>query len=139
MIIATKTLQFVRLLPGVAGVFGDDPPISTPGLAALPGWQMSGQVMNVAVWFAAVNAGGLRVPGLTATIGGYFYTPGIDFGLPDAPEMWHDADTRSGQSLDRPAVFDVSYIHKMGVRLSAIVDPSLSAIAIRISVQEMPR
>jgi hypothetical protein len=139
MITATKTLQFVRLIEGVGGVFADDPPISTPALAALAAWATTGRVAHVAVWFAAINGGGLRVPGLTATIGGYFYTPGADFGLPDVPEMWHDADTRAAQSLDRPAVFDVSYIHKMGVRLSTIVDASATAVAIRISVQEMPR
>jgi hypothetical protein len=139
MIIATKTLQFVRLIAGAGGAFPDDPPIATAALGGLTGWSAAGRVMRVAVWFAAIDASRARVPGLKATIGGYFFTPGADFGLPDAPEMWHDADTRTDQSLDRPAVFDVSYIQKMGVRLSAVVDPSATAVEIRISVQEMPR
>lgn len=72
MIVATKTLQFVRLIQKVGGVFQDDPPIATTALGELAAWSATGRVMRVAVWFAAVDAGQVRVPGLTATIGGYF-------------------------------------------------------------------
>lgn len=138
--IATTTLQPIRTISGGGGVFADDPAVATADLAALPGWSTSGRSRYVAVFIAAVDAAGTRVPGVTATVGGYFYNPPAAFGLAaDKPEVWHDADTRTGVVLDRPLVFDMSHHPKMGVRLSSIVDGTSTATQIRISVQEMPR
>lgn len=139
MIIATKTIQPVRVLAGVAGVFSDDPLPATPTLAALPAWSLTGNARWVAVWFAAVNASGARVPGVTATLGGYFLRPSSDFGVEDAGLWWFDADTRTAQSLDRPALWEVAFAPAMGVRLSSITDTSLTAVRIHIGVQETPR
>lgn len=140
MILATATLQFVRVINGVAGVFPNDPAISTAALHALPSWMTSGRASQIAVWIGVFTATGTRVPNVTATIGGYFYVPASLFGLPtNTADAWFDADTKLAQPLDKPAVFDVSYQVHMGVRIELVVDPTLTATQIRISVQEMPR
>lgn len=138
--IVTTTLQPIRTIAGGGGVFPNDPAVSTPDLAALPAWAMAGKTMLVAVYVAAFDAAGARVPGVTATVGGYFFHRPESFGLADnKPEAWFDADTRSAVNLDKPLVFDVSDIPKMGVRISNVVDASGLATELRISVQEMPR
>lgn len=140
MILATATLQFVRAINGAAGIFPDDPAISTASLHALPSWMTSGRASHIAVWIGVFTATGARVPGVTATIGGYFYVPASLFELPSGtPDAWFDADTKLAQPLDKPAVFDVSYQVQMGVRIALVVDPTLTATQIRIDVQEMPR
>lgn len=137
---ATTTLQPIRTIVGGGGVFADDPAVATTDLAALAAWYTSGKSRFVAVFVAAFDADGVRVLGVTATAGAYFYNPPEAFGLADdKPEVWHDGDTRSAVNLDRPMVFDVSDHPKMGVRLSNIVDGSGLAVELRIAVQEMPR
>lgn len=136
---ATTSLQPIRTIAGGGGVFVDDPPVASAGLAALPAWYTSGKSRFVAVFIAAVDASGARVTGVTATVGAYFFNPSTAFGLVDKPEVWHDGDTRAAVNLDRVMVFDVSDHPKMGVRVSAVVDGSSLATELRIAVQEMPR
>ena len=136
-LVATSTLQPVRTLVGAAGVFPNDPPVSTPELAALPTWIVDGRSQRVAVWLAAVDVSGARVVGVRATVGGYFFTSSLLFGL-DKPDFWHDAHTQVDVSLDEPFVFCPPYTLKMGVRVSSVVDGTNSAVEIRMSVQVMP-
>lgn len=137
--IATTSIQPIRKILLAEGAFPDDPAVASELLAALPAWRTSGASNKVAVYITAVDGDGARVLGVTATVGGYFFTAPALFGLAEeGPELWHDAKTETGVVLDEPLVFDVSQHEKMGVRLSSIANIG-SATKLCISVQEMPR
>ncbi|MBL8975925.1 MAG: hypothetical protein JNK56_35305, partial [Myxococcales bacterium] len=69
----------------------------------------------------------------------FFHKPESFGRAGNKPEAGFDADTRSAGNHDKPRVFDVSDLPKMGVRISNVVDASGLATELRISVQEMPR
>lgn len=142
MILASTIIQPIRkiLLDGAS--FPDDPAAASEQLADLPAWRTSGASNKVAVYISAVDDDGVRVLGVTATVGGYFFTAPELFGLPTVDDggslLWHDAKTVVGVVLDEPLVFDGSQHEHMGVRLSSIANIG-AATKLCISVQEMPR
>lgn len=139
MILASTIIQPIRKVLHDGASFPDDPAAASELLAALPAWRTSGASNKVAVYIAAVDDNGVRVLGVTATVGGYFFTAPVLFGLDSGgPALWHDAKTATGVVLDEPLVFDVSQHEHMGVRLSS-VDNIGTATKLCISVQEMPR
>lgn len=136
---ATTALQPIRTIVK-GGAWTDDPAVATTALAALDAWYTSGKSRTIAVHIAAVDASGVRVPGVKADVSAYFFQLPTAFGLTaDKPEVWHEGNPQSAVSLDRPFYFETSDCPKMGVRIAGVNDPSLLATELRIAVQEMPR